>query len=211
MEEIILLGMGGHAHSVVDSIEREGRYHIAGFLDPGAAIGECYKDYRVIGTDDALPYFYDQGITNAFITVGYMGTGKVRERLYDRLKQTGYKIPNIIDPSAVAANHILMGEGNFVGKNAVINAGAIIGDMCIINTAAVIEHDCRIGNYVHLAVGSIVCGDVLIEERSFIGAGSVIIQGVSVGKDVLVGAGTVVTQDVADHMLRYGSVIKCRE
>lgn len=40
MEEIILLGMGGHAHSVVDSIEREGRYHIAGFLDPGATIGE---------------------------------------------------------------------------------------------------------------------------------------------------------------------------
>ncbi len=34
MEEIILLGCGRHAHSVVDSIETGKKYHIAGFLDP---------------------------------------------------------------------------------------------------------------------------------------------------------------------------------
>ncbi len=30
MEGIILLGLGGHAHSVVDSIEQEGKYNING-------------------------------------------------------------------------------------------------------------------------------------------------------------------------------------
>lgn len=33
MEDIILLGIGGHAHSVVDSVECAGQYHIVGFLD----------------------------------------------------------------------------------------------------------------------------------------------------------------------------------
>lgn len=31
MENIILLGLGGHAHSVVDSIEQAGEYNIIGF------------------------------------------------------------------------------------------------------------------------------------------------------------------------------------
>ncbi len=33
MQDIILLGLGGHAHSVVDSIEQTGKYNIVGFLD----------------------------------------------------------------------------------------------------------------------------------------------------------------------------------
>ena len=54
MEDIILLGIGGHAHSVVDSIEQLGLYRIVGFLDIKEKQDEEYKGYHVIGTDDML-------------------------------------------------------------------------------------------------------------------------------------------------------------
>lgn len=31
MEDIVLLGIGGHAHSIVDSIEQKKQYNIVGF------------------------------------------------------------------------------------------------------------------------------------------------------------------------------------
>lgn len=201
MEKIILLGMGGHAHSVVDSIEREGHYHIAGFLDPEAPESGCYKEYKVLGNDDALAECYKQGIRHAFIAVGYMGTGKVREHLYEKVKQAGYHLPNIIDPSAVVANDARLGEGVFVGKNAVLNAGAEIGNMCIINTGAIIEHDCTIDEFSHISVGSVLCGMVKVGRSSFVGANATVIQGRAIGDGCIVGAGAVVRIDMEDGML----------
>ena len=82
MEYIVLLGLGGHAHSVVDSIEQGGKYNIVGFLDTQEMQGKCYKNYRVLDTDDAMQKYFDSGIKNAFVTIGFMGHGMVRNRLY---------------------------------------------------------------------------------------------------------------------------------
>ena len=145
MEDIILIGLGGHAHSVVDSIEQTGKYNIIGFLDTKEMQGKCFRDYTVLGTDDALKKYYDIGIRNAFVTIGFMGHGNIRNQLYKQLKDIGYTVPNIIDSTAVVSENAKLEEGIFVGKNAVINANAQIGRMCIINTGAIVEHDCKIG------------------------------------------------------------------
>ncbi len=205
-----MLGTGGHAHSVADCIEQGGKYHISGFLDLEEKKGLRYKEYEVIGTDDDLEKFFKTGIQNAFVTLGYMGKGTVREALYDKIKKSGYRLPNIIDPAAAVALDVKMGEGIFVGKQAVINAGTQIGDMCIINSAAVVEHDCMVGRYSHVAVGSVLCGGVHVGERTLIGAGAVVIQEVAVGENVLIGAGTVVTRAVPDGMIKYGRVERKR-
>lgn len=114
MEDIILLGAGGHAKSVVDCIERQGIYKIAGFLDKEMCGHICYKGYEVIGGDDDLPMLYQQGICNAFVTVGFLGQSTVRNRLYNRLKQTGFCLPNIIDPSAVVADDVKLGRATLL-------------------------------------------------------------------------------------------------
>ena len=82
-----------------------------------------------------------------------MGEDDIREGVYDRLKQIGYRIPIIADPSAIMADGIQIGEGTFIGKRAVVNSNAKIGKMCIINTGAIVEHDNDIGDFSHIAVG----------------------------------------------------------
>lgn len=201
MEKIILLGSGGHAHSIVDSIESSGQYCICGFLDVTEKAHEQYKEYKVLGTDDLLQDLFQKGIKNAFISVGYMGNGTVRGKLYERLKAIGFYVPNIIDPTAVIAKDVILGEGIFVGKAAVINSAAEIGNMCIINTGAIIEHDCVVEEYAHVSVGSVLCGNVRIGRASFVGANATIIQGKIIGSQCIVGAGTTVRKDIKDgHM-----------
>ena len=81
----------------------------------------------------------------------------------------------------------------------VINPLVKIGNGVICNTACVIEHECIINDYVHIAPGAILCGNVTVGEGSFIGAGAVVKQGVTIGKNVIVGAGTVVIKDIVDN------------
>ena len=194
----------GGSLGLTDTIEESGRYRIAGYIEKNNLQGESYRGYPVIGNDDDLQKLYDQGIRNAFVTVGFMGTSDVRRELYRRLKQIGYTLPVIVDESAVVARDAALGEGTYVGKNAVINANAAVGKMCIINTAAVVEHDGTVGEFSHLAIGSILCGNVAVGTDTFVGANATVIQGITVGSRTVIGAGTVVLSHVPDKQTVYG-------
>lgn len=204
MERIILIGSGGHAGSIADCIMQSKQYEIAGYIERADVKGTGALGLPVLGTDSDLKEVYDSGIHTAFVTIGYMGEGNVRERIYDRLRQIGYRIPTIIDPSAILAAHVQIGEGTFIGKRAVINSGSRIGRMCIVNTGAIVEHDNEIGDFSHIAVGSVLCGNVKTGKRTLIGANAVVIQGVSIGDEAIVGAGTTVRHDIESGQVYYG-------
>lgn len=205
MEQIILIGGGGHAKSVADSIRQAGRYEIAGYIDKSRPKEKAADGIAFIGTDDDLQMFYDAGIRNAFLTIGYMGHGTVRETLYEKLKGIGYRLPPVIDPSAVLAGHVAVEEGVYIGKRGVVNAGSRIGKLCIVNTGAVVEHDNEIGSFSHVAVGSVLCGHVRVGQRCLVGAGATVIQGITIGDGVLVGAGVTVRHDIGKGQTYYGT------
>ncbi len=205
MEDIILLGIGGHAHSVVDSIECAGKYRIVGFLDLEEKKGISYRGYKVLDADLQMEQYFLSGVGNAFVSIGYMGQGQLRENLYRTLKKIGYTIPNIVDPTAVIAEDAVMGEGVFVGKKAVVNAAAHIGDLCIINTGAIVEHDCDVGSFSHISVGSVLCGGVCVGQRTLIGANATVIQERVIGSGCIVGAGTTVRRNLEDGCTVRGS------
>lgn len=202
MEDIVLIGGGGHALSVADSIIKGKNYAIVGYTD--VADAHIYLQY--LGTDDILESVFEKGVANAAITVGYLGKSNLRDRLYDMTKKVGFRLPKIIDPSAVVSNSADIGEGVFVGKNAVINAGVKIEKMCIINTGAIIEHNNRIGEYSHIAVGATLCGDVCVGKHTLVGANSTIIQEVNIGMNTIIGAGSIVIGDVSDNSRIVGVV-----
>lgn len=191
MKKIVLLGSGGHAKSVVDAIEAKGLYEITGFTDCAEQATFSYRGYGVLGTDACLETLFRSGIRHAFVCVGYLGKGTVRNRLYAHLKEIGFTLPVIADPSAVLARDARIGEGTFVGKRTVINSDAFIGKMTILNTGAIIEHDCTVGDFSHVAVGAVLCGGVSLGANSMIGANATVIQGVVLPENSFVKSGSV--------------------
>ena len=206
MQKIVVLGAGGHAKSVIDTIEAQGKYEIAGIVDKSNQ-QVCYKKYKVIGSDSDLQDIYLSGVQRAFIAVGFLGKSNLREQLYDRLKNIGFGIPIIIDDTATVARNVTIGEGTYIGKGSVINTDAYIGKMCIVNTGVIIEHESRINDYTHVAVGAVLCGGVQVGRMSLIGANATVIQNLKIGNRCIVGAGTVITKNMGDNEMRYGS--KC--
>lgn len=188
MEDIILIGFGGHAKSIADVIEREGKYNIIGYID------DIRKDskYVYLGTDIVLQELFNRGIKNAAICIGYLGKSSIREKIYYEIKEIGYELPIIVDPSAIISKSAIINEGTFVSKNVVINAESVIGKMCIINTGAIVEHECIIGNFVHVSVGAILCGQVNVKEAAFVGANATVIQNKVINSKEIVPAGSTI-------------------
>lgn len=204
MQDIVVVGFGGHAKSVIDTLERQNQYHIVGFTDVEPR--PSYRGYKYLGSDDILSDLYRMGVKCAHIAIGYMGYGELRDKLYSRIKNIGYTLPVVIDPSAVVASDVQVGEGCFIGKNVVINADSQIERMCIINTAAIIEHECNIGEFSHIAVGTVLCGNVVVGNHNLIGAGTTVIQGCDIGNNAIIGAGSIVVKDVPCKSKVFGVV-----
>lgn len=188
MENIVLIGYGGHAKSVADAIERQQKFEIIGYTD----LVEHTSKYRYLGTDAKLNELFKSGVKNVALGIGYMGKGDIREQIYGRVKRIGYNLPVIIDPSAIVADSAVIGEGVFIGKGAIVNAEAIVEKMAIINTNALVEHECHVGEFAHVAVGAVLCGQVDVGNAAFIGASSTIIQCRKVSSNTVVPAGATV-------------------
>lgn len=207
MDKIILIGFGGHARSVIDCIERAGQYEVVGYTDH--AQNTEYGKYPYLGSDDILQQYFNQGIRHAFISVGYMGKSNVRNRLYTKVKEIGYVLPVVTDPSAQLAGDVKIGEGSFIGKNAVVNTNACIGKMCIVNTGAIVDHDCVADDFSHISVGSVLCGHVKVGAGSFVGANATVIQERIIGKNCIVAAGAVIRRNLDDGSIFYSdSMVK---
>ena len=54
MEEIVLIGVGGHGKSIIDTMEANEKYKIAGILEKRKEDGKIYRGYHIIGTDDDM-------------------------------------------------------------------------------------------------------------------------------------------------------------
>lgn len=202
MEDIILIGFGGHAKSVIDTIEKQRKYRIIGFTEKDNAL--TYRGYSVLGSDERLKELYQKGVKNAFVTIGYLGDSSIRNKIYRELKEIGYTLPVIVDETAVLASDVVLGEGTYIGKNVVLNSAVRIDEMCIVNTSAIVEHDCVVHAFSHVAVGATLCGAVNVGSETLVGANATVIQSVEIGDRVKVGAGAIVLKSIPANTTAYG-------
>ena len=207
-KKLLLIGGGGHCRSVLDTAIRLNIFDEIGIVDftDSSCLG-----VKVVGNDDDIPSLINNGWNEAFITVGSVGDTSIRRRLYKMAKDLNLTIPALIDPTAVIANGVEIGEGVFIGKRAIVNTCSTIGRCAIINTGAIVEHDCRIGDFAHISPGAVVCGQVTVGEDSHVGAGAVVRQQIKIGDNALIGAGSVVVANVAASVKAYGNPCKVVE
>ena len=211
MSKLLLLGDGGHAHVMLDTLLQTYAPEDLGIVDIHTVRGTQIQQVTVLGTDDDLPALFAAGYTQAAIGVGSIESCAIRKKITEKLKSIGFDLPVIQDSSALVSKYAQVGEGSFIGKRAVVQPGARIGSLCILNTASIVEHDCVVEDFCHIACGTVLLGNVHVQRESFIGGGSVVRQGIQVGKNTVVGAGSVVTGNLPDNAVAYGNPCRVRK
>ncbi len=174
-EKIILIGGGGHCRSLIDVIEQENKFEIAGIIEKKELIGSSVLGYKVIGCDDDLLGIF-KNIKNAIVSIGHLESNISRVSLYNKLKNIGFNLPIIISPLAYVSKYANIDEGTVVMHQALVNSNVKIGKNCIINSKALIEHDVIVGDHCHISTGSVLNGEVVVGNNTFFGSNATSIQ-----------------------------------
>ena len=197
MQEIVVVGGGGHAKVVLSVLKKLTSFNVLGYTDlkdNGTLLGTSF-----LGSDGDLSSFASvhTGL-NVVIAVGQVGLGTLRHELWARMQCIGLAFPRIVSPHATVNEEVVVGEGVVVMDGAVINPGAKIGRGAIVNTNSTVEHDVMLDEWVHVAPGATISGGVKVGRFSMIGVGATVIEGVSIPANSIVGAGATVVHDLSE-------------
>ena len=205
-QPLAIFGAGGHGMVIADAALEAG-FELVGFVDQARQAGDIIipADGKLIHKPISVIDLEAIDRDEAALIVG-IGDNTSRSRVQQRLLEQGYKLTNVIHPSATVSPRAKLSDGVYVGPRATVNIQAELAEGVIINTAALVEHHCQIGAFAHIAPGVVLTGGVNVGERALIGARAVIKPGLSIGDDARVGAGAVVLRDVADGETAVGVV-----
>ncbi len=188
-QKVFLIGGGGHCCSVIDVIEQEGRYEIAGIFDLKENVGKSLLGYPIIDVDENISLYFH--ITkNVLITIGQIKNPDVRYKKFQELKSLGAQFITPVSPRAYVSKSALVGEGTIVMHDVLINANARVDENCILNSKSLIEHDAIIEGHTHISTACVVNGSVKVGRLSFIGSNAVIREGISIQERSVVQAGS---------------------
>ena len=204
MEKIVLVGAGGHCKVIIDIIKSVGEYDIIGVTDTTFRGQKLVLDIPIIGDDSILKKLYNDGVKNAFVCIGALQNIRLRDKIYNKLKDIGFNIPVLIHKDAIVSSYATIAFGTCVMPGAIINPGVSIDENCIINTGVVIEHDCKIQRNTHISPKACIAGGVKVGHDTHVGMGSCIIQALHIGNNVIIGAGAVVINNVVDNVVTVG-------
>ncbi|WP_417821471.1 acetyltransferase [Terasakiella sp.] len=194
---IVLLGCGGHALVVIDTLDVLG-VKIQGYIAPQKSEKDKLCAFEHLGSDEVLEKL-DLEAISLVNCLGSVRSTNLRRIVYQQAKSLGFRFINLIHPGAIISSSAHIGEGSQVMAGAIIQPYAVVGENSIVNTGVIVEHECKIGDHVHLSPGVVLSGGSSVGEGTHVGTGASIIQNIKIGTNVTIGAGAVVTHNIRDN------------
>lgn len=206
MKKCIVIGAGGHCRSLLSILleQKHGEYDVQGILDTQPIKGEeIILGVKVIGSINDLARLRNDGVTVIFLAIG---DSLLRASLYEKTKELGFELPNLIAHSAYIASSVFMGDANLLCHRTHLGPMSRIGNANILNTASILEHESVVGDFCHLAPSSVISGRSRLGSFVFLGVSAAVIDKTSVCSNVTIGAGAVVVKDIIKEDATYVGV-----
>jgi sugar O-acyltransferase (sialic acid O-acetyltransferase NeuD family) len=194
----VIVGAGGHAVSVAETVRSAGLNIIAFVSEAGPAAA-------LLG-HPVVPAVPDGHVEDGGVIVIAIGDNTIREQVWARLRGTAplASFPSVCHASSIIAEDVSLAPGSVVLQGAIVGSGAAVGAGALINTGAILDHESVMEDFSSLAPRAVTGGRVRIGARSAVSIGAVIRHNVTLGRDTVVGAGAYVHRDLPDEVVAYG-------
>lgn len=205
---ILVFGSQGHAKTVLDVVEAEGRYRVAGCIDVPERVGAHVLGYEVLGSEERLPQLMDaESIHGGIVAIGQ---NHIRARVVQRILSLcpAFRFVSIRHPLASVSRHAAVGAGCVLLPGVSIGPDTRIGDHVIMYSNSCIEHDSIVYDFACFAPGVAAGGHVHIGQLTHLGVGANVLHGMHIGGHCVIGAGAVVCTDIPACSIAYG--VPCR-
>src|SRR5665213_3292816 len=150
-KDLIIIGAGAHAKTVLEAVQMQGIYRVKGFCADKMVIGEkIFSDYSIL--DNAMLSNLISDDSTSFIVA--IGDNKARQLFFENASKK-FKPAIVIHPKASISFSSFIDEGTVVLANAVVSVSSRVGRNSIVNIGVIVDHDCKIGSHIHLSIGTL--------------------------------------------------------
>lgn len=183
-------GAGGCGRGLLPLARQQWADFVTVFVDD-ALRGETINGAAVLSWADFVEV--DASSRSVILAIA---NSAVRQKLAERCGEHGIPLSSVRAGNVVEMDDVVIGEGACLSPFVTLTSNIRIGRSFHANLYSYVEHDCRVGDYVTLAPGAKINGNVTLHDHVYIGSGAMIRQGLTIGAGAFVGMGAVVTQDV---------------
>jgi sugar O-acyltransferase (sialic acid O-acetyltransferase NeuD family) len=199
MNEVIIIGAGGHAAEIDEYIRYSQKvtelkeFKILGFLDDDP---DSYKRYKF-----SAPFMGSIKDHKIIENISYiMGIANIsyRKLFIDKFKSEGADFISFIHSTAYVSESASIGTGTIIGPYVNIGPNVKIGNYNLINSRSSLGHDTTIGDYNFISPNVCFSGFSCVGDENLFGINSITIPGITVGNRNKITAGMVMDQNVGD-------------
>ena len=204
---VIIYGGGGLSKMIIEAVRVLGTYQIEGIIDDSMKKGSDVIGSPVLGGAEVLPDLYQRGIRTAVNSVGGIGDFQVRLNVFHTLAEAGFTCPAIVHPTAHVDPSAKLAPGVLVLAQSYVSGNATVGMGTLINNSVVVSHDNGIGTCVNLSPGTMLAGDVIIDDFAQLGMNVNVNIGVHIGKYARIANGATIKGDVPQGGRVYAGMV----
>jgi len=193
-DDIIIVGIGGHAGMCIDILKQSNKFNLVGFIDDKIT-HDVKFGLKYWGNLNDIKMLAKRGLCNAILGIGFVGNLKKREKMYNYLIQF-VEIPSIIHKNSIIEPSAKIDKGCQIMAGAIIGSNVFIGQNCIINSGSIVSHDSIISESTHITPGATLAGHVKIGRRVTVGMCTTIYIGVHISDDTIIANGKSVFENI---------------
>ena len=147
IRKIIILGAGGHAKVLVDTLQHYD-FEVVAIAAPHKSDSQALNRIKYLANDDEVLQHSatEVALVNA---IGSTLDTKRRYETFHKFKIHGYHFVSLLHPSSnISQMDMEIAEGFQAMAGSIVNASVSIGENVLVNTQAVVEHG-RSRQYSH--------------------------------------------------------------
>ena len=207
MKNVIIFGTQDLAELAHYYLTHDSDYNVVAFsvskefMDSGEFLGLPIVPFESVEID------YPPSEYMFFAPMTHSKMNKVREEVYYKIKDKGYKFISYISSKAYISNNNI-GDNCFILEDNTLQPFTDIGNNVILWSGNHIGHHGEIKDHVFITSHVVISGHCSIESYAFIGVNATIRDGITIGQGSLIAMGAMVTKSTDPWGVYMGSPAK---
>jgi len=143
-----------------------------------------------------------------FAPLTHKNMNQDRERIYNAIKDKGYKLISYISSKATIFDNIKIGDNCFILEDNTIQPFVEIGNDVVLWSGNHIGHHSVIKDHVFLTSHVVISGNCMIERNCFLGVNSALKENITLGEGTFIAMSSSITKNTESYSIYSGNPAK---
>jgi len=196
--KLVIIGDSAFAEIACEYFAADSPYEVVAFAVEGSYRQRDELLGRPVVALETLAQTHPCATHDVHAAVVYTQLNRLRARLVEVAKSTGYRLASYISSRAFVWPNARIGAHCFIFENNVVQPFVTLGDNVVLWSGNHIGHHSRIGDNVFVSSHVVISGFCEIGDNCFLGVNAAIGNNVTVRRDCWIGPGVAIVQDTKE-------------